>query len=386
MFENVLPGPPDPIFFLKKRADDDVSPNKVDLGVGVYRNEQGGYHELEAVKRAKRILSARNPGHDYESTIGNADFLKHAAELLFGTSSPLIKEGKVATVQTISGTGANHLAALFLSRSPDFANKAVYIGTPAWGNYETIFQLVGVRVAKYDYYDAKNGINFAGMLEAVKAAPARSIFVLQSCCHNPTGADLTKAQWDQLAEAFRKHEVLPFFDIAYQGLGEGLEDDTYGLRRFVELGLEVMVAQSFAKNFGLYGERCGALHVVGKTKESTENVRDQLRSLVRWEFSSSPARDELDVMRERLLSNRRALHDAVVNELRTPGDWTVITSTRGLFCFLPLSKQQCLALRDEHHVHLPENGRINIAGLNKKNIGYVAKAVDSVVKQVKSPL
>lgn len=177
-------------------------------------------------------------------------------------------------MQTISGTGANHLAALFLSRSPDFANKAVHIGTPAWGNYETICQLVGVRVAKYSYYDAKNGINFAVMLEAVRAAPARSIFVLQSCCHNPTGADLTAAQWNRLAEAFRRHEVLPLFDIAYQGLGEGLE---------------VMVAQSFAKNFGLYGERCGALHVVGKTAASADNVRDQLRSLVRWEFSSSPA-------------------------------------------------------------------------------------------------
>ncbi|KAK7715100.1 hypothetical protein SLS64_003797 [Diaporthe eres] len=270
MFENVPPGPPDPIFTLKKLADGDLSPNKVDLGVGVYRNEQGGYHELEAVKRAKKILEERNPGHDYESTIGNANFLKHAAELIFGTSDPLLKDGKVATVQTIS-------------------DRTVYIGTPAWGNYESIFKLVGARVDKYKYYDAKDGINFAGMLEAVKTAPARSIFILQSCCHNPTGADLTKPQWDQLAESFSKHEVLPFFDIAYQGLGEGIEDDVYGIRRFVALGLEVMVAQSFAKNFGLYGERCGALHVVGKTRESTDNVREQLRSLIRAEFSSSPA-------------------------------------------------------------------------------------------------
>lgn len=196
---------------------------------------------------------------------------------------------QVATVQTISGTGANHLAALFLSRSPEFAGATVYIGTPAWGNYESIFSLVGVRVAKYKYYDAKSGVDFAGMLRAVETAPARSIFILQSCCHNPTGADLTKAQWDQLAASFSKREVLPFFDIAYQGLGEGLEDDAYGIRRFVELGLEVMVAQSFAKNFGLYGERCGALHVVVKTRQSADNVRDQLRSLIRAEFSSSPA-------------------------------------------------------------------------------------------------
>lgn len=262
----------------------------------------------------------------------------------------------MATVQTISGTGANHLAALFLSRTPEFADRTVYIGTPAWGNYESIFSLVGVRAAKYKYWDAKNGINFSGMLEAIKTAPVRSIFILQSCCHNPTGADLTKAQWDQLAETFSKHEVLPLFDIAYQGLGEDIEDDAYGIRRFVSLGLEVVVAQSFAKNFGLYGERAGALHVVGKTRQSTDNVRDQLRSLIRAEFSSSPAygsrlvtivleneglaknwrvdppwqltvtnsyeltighsgrRDELDSMRERLLSARRTLYDAVVNE------------------------------------------------------------------------
>lgn len=303
---------------------------------------------------------------------------------MLGASNPLLQNGKVvitisqrtavdqretvankhcsdpqvATVQTISGTGANHLAALFLSRTPEFADRTVYIGTPAWGNYESIFSLVGVRVAKYKYYDAKAGINFAGMLEAVEKAPARSIFILQSCCHNPTGADLTKAQWDQLAESFSKRVVLPFFDIAYQGLGEGLDDDNYGIKKFVALGLEVMVAQSFAKNFGLYGERAGALHVVGKTKESTDNVRDQLRSLIRAEFSSSPAygsrlvtvvlenkelakiwrvdptqhvnvndsymlmmkpfgrRDELDSMRERLLSVRRALYNAVVNEQR----------------------------------------------------------------------
>lgn len=200
-----------------------------------------------------------------------------------------IRTLQVATVQTISGTGANHLAACFLSRSPEFSDATVFIGTPAWGNYESIFSLVGVRVGKYKYYDARTGVNFSEMLRAVETAPARSIFILQSCCHNPTGADLTRPQWDQLATTFSKREVLPFFDIAYQGLGEGLEDDAYGIRRFVELGLEVLVAQSFAKNFGLYGERCGALHVVGKTRQSADNVRDQLRSLIRAEFSSSPA-------------------------------------------------------------------------------------------------
>lgn len=196
---------------------------------------------------------------------------------------------QVASVQTISGTGANHLAALFLSRSAEFAGKSVYIGTPAWGNYEPIFRLVGIDVVKYTYYDINTGVDFSGMLEQVETAPAKSIFVLQSCCHNPTGADLTTEQWDQLGEAFKKHDVLPFFDIAYQGLGSGLDADAYGIRRFVELGLEFVVAQSFAKNFGLYGERAGVLHIVGKDEENARNIGDQLRSLIRWEFSSSPA-------------------------------------------------------------------------------------------------
>lgn len=192
-------------------------------------------------------------------------------------------------MQTISGTGANHLAALFLSRSLEFSGQSVYIGTPAWGNYDPIFRLVGLNVVKYSYYDIQTGVDFAGMFQVIKAAPAKSIFVLQSCCHNPTGADLSKDQWKQLGDAFKENDVLPFFDIAYQGLGTGLDDDAYGIRLFVDLGLEMVVAQSFAKNFGLYGERAGVLHIVGRNAENARNIGDQLRSLIRWEFSSSPA-------------------------------------------------------------------------------------------------
>ncbi|KAH8195159.1 hypothetical protein TruAng_010684 [Truncatella angustata] len=338
MFKSALPGPPDPMFILKKLADGDSSPNKVDLGVGVYRNEQSGYHELEAVKRAKKILDKRNPGHDYESTVGNSSYLNHAADLIFGPSSQAVQDKKVASVQTISGTGANHLAALFLSRSTEFSGKTIYIGTPAWGNYDPIFRLVGLDVIKYNYYDIKSGVDFPGMLQKVETAPSKSIFVLQSCCQNPTGADLTREQWDQLGDVFKEKDVLPFFDIAYQGLGAGLDADAYGIRHFVELGLEFVVAQSFAKNFGLYGERAGVLHIVGRDEENALNIGDQLRSLIRWEFSSSPAygsrlvtivledselskiwRAELDSMRERLLYNRRTLYNAVANELKAIG-------------------------------------------------------------------
>ncbi|KAI1450058.1 aspartate aminotransferase [Annulohypoxylon stygium] len=399
MFESARPGPPDPMFTLKKLADGDTSPNKVDLGVGVYRNEQAGYHELEAIKQAKKILDQRNPGHDYEVTIGNPTFLKHAAELIFGPSSQVLQDKKVASVQTISGTGANHIGALFLSRSAEFSGKTAYVGIPAWGNYDPIFRLVGLEVVKYKYYDIQHGVYFPEMLHLVKTAPAKSIFVLQSCCHNPTGADLTKKQWDELADAFKERDILPFFDIAYQGLGAGLDEDAYGIRRFAELGLEFVVAQSFAKNFGLYGERAGVLHIVGKDQDNARNIGDQLRCLVRWEFSSSPAygsrlvtivledaeltkiwRDELDTMKERLLYNRRTLYNAIANELKVPGNWEVITLTQGLFCILPLTPQQCILLRERHHIHLPESGRINVAGLNKSNFDYVARAIQDVVK------
>ncbi|KAI2467898.1 pyridoxal phosphate-dependent transferase [Annulohypoxylon bovei var. microspora] len=196
------------MFTLKKLADGDSSPNKVDLGIGVYRNETAGYHQLEAITKAKNILDEKNPGHDYEVTIGNATFLKHAAQLIFGQSSQVIQDKK-----TVSGTGANHLGALFLSRSAEFSGKTVYIGTPAWGNYDPILRLVGLEVVKYKYYDIQHGVYFPEMLQLVKTAPAKSIFVLQSCCHNPTGADLTREQWDELAGAFKEHDVLPFFDM-----------------------------------------------------------------------------------------------------------------------------------------------------------------------------
>ncbi|KAI1206250.1 pyridoxal phosphate-dependent transferase [Annulohypoxylon truncatum] len=268
------------MFTLKKLADGDVSPNKVDLGIGVYRNEQAGYHELEAIKQAKKILDERNPGHDYEVTVGNPTFLKHAVRLIFGSSSQVLQDKKVASVQTISGTGANHIGALFLSRSAKFSGKTAYVGIPAWGNYGPIFRLAGLEVAKYEYYDIQNGVHFPEIPQLVRTAPAKSIFVLQSCCHNPTGADLTKEQWDELAEAFKNHDVLPFFDIAYQGLGAGIDEDVYGIRRFAELGLEFVVVQSFAKNFGLYSERADVLHIVGKDEENARNIGDQLRCLV----------------------------------------------------------------------------------------------------------
>jgi aspartate aminotransferase, cytoplasmic len=197
---------------------------------------------------------------------------------------------QITSVQTISGTGANHLGALFLSKCYEQVSPQVHIGTPTWGNYEPLFRLVGFDFVPYNYYNSsRKCVDFAACIDAVKKAPRKSVFVLQGCCHNPTGADLDREQWRILAEEMKLASHVPFFDVAYQGLGDGLEQDAFGVQLFAGMGFEMVVCQSFSKNFGLYSERVGALHIVNKNEEIAANVHDQLRSLIRWEFSSAPA-------------------------------------------------------------------------------------------------
>lgn len=334
MFRSVPKGPADPVFILSSKVKADKSPSKIDLGVGVYRNDQGRYNELDVLKQAKEILSNADLGHDYEVTTGDANFVKNACKVLFGADSEAVKDKRIASAQAISGTGSIHLAALFLRRAEQFRGKRVYVGTPAWGNYEPLFNLIGFEVVKYRHYDAERGVvAFSDLLGAVDQAPNSSIFVLQGCCHNPSGADLSKEQWNALARAMKPKNHFPFFDMAYQGLGGPLDEDAYGLRHFAEQGFELLACQSFSKNFGLYGERCGVLHILVEGQAVAANVYDQLRCLIRWEFSSSPAygsrlvntilkntsltsqwQDELIVMRERLVSLRKTLYELLTRK------------------------------------------------------------------------
>ncbi|KAF2019449.1 aspartate aminotransferase [Aaosphaeria arxii CBS 175.79] len=404
MFRNVPAGPPDPVYILKTKVDADKSPEKVDLGVGVFRNEKAECHELQAVKASKKAILEQNLGHDYEVTTGNPEFVQKAAAVLFGSSAEVIQSKRLTSVQGISGTGAIHTAALFLSRVDTLKDKKVYVGTPAWGNYEPLFNLVGFTVEKYRHYDAEKGVvDFQSLLSAISSAPKGSIFILQGCCHNPTGADLTKDQWRTLAKAMQEKELFPFFDMAYQGLGGSLDDDAFSLRLFTEKGFELVACQSFSKNFGIYGERCGVAHVVSANSDAAQNVHDQLRSLIRWEFSSSPAygarivttilRDsslteawssELSSMRERLVVARRDLYEAIVNKRKTPGDWSVLLSTTGLFCFLPLTPKQTAILGNKYHVYMLGSGRINVSGINPSNVERIATAIDEVVRSAVS--
>ncbi|KAJ3538061.1 hypothetical protein NM208_g6071 [Fusarium decemcellulare] len=399
MFKSFQRGPADPMYFLKKNADEDTFQDKADLGVGIYRNEEGVYSELDAVAQAKTILSENDPGHDYELTTGNAHFLQQAAQVMFGSNCPKLKAGQIASVQTVSGTGANHIAALALAQSVTPLPK-VFVGTPTWGNYKPIFDLVGMDVSEYSYYDPnKRCIDFGSIIQSARSAPHRSVFIIQGCCHNPTGADPTREQWNELGSVLKEHEHFIFLDIAYQGLGNGLDEDAYAVRLFTRLGLDMFVCQSFSKNFALYGERCGVLHAVCTDAKTAATVHDRLRCLIRWEFSSSPAygsrlvsivldsdqlvetwAGELTAMRKRLQGLRKQLHHALTKELHTPGNWDHILQETGLFSYLPLAPHQCKTLIDRHHIYLPSNGRINISGLNQGNIERVAKAIDQVVR------
>ncbi|KAE9566724.1 hypothetical protein CGMCC3_g17127 [Colletotrichum fructicola] len=332
--------------------------------------------------------------------MGDPEFLKFAASVMFGDKCEALASGKISSVQTISGTGANALGALLISKAMS-PNKKVYVSTPTWGNHFDIFHNVDMETVSYPYLDSsKHAVNFDALLEAVRTAPQGSIFILQGCCHNPSGVDLSVEQWQELATEMKSHGQLPFFDTAYQGLGDGFDEDAAGVRIFVEAGLEMLVCQSFSKNFALYGERCGALHVVADSTEVAANVKDRLRSLIRYTYSSSPAYGsrlvkivlsnrelrnawtlELEGMRERLKRNRQALYSELRNVLKTPGDWSHLTQEKGLFSCLALSPAQCKTLVTKCHVHLPGSGRINVAGLSEDNVRRAAKAIDEVIRQ-----
>ncbi|KAJ5951287.1 Pyridoxal phosphate-dependent transferase major region subdomain 2 [Penicillium vulpinum] len=399
MFENIPMGPADPFFYLKKKADEDNHPDKVDIGVGIYRSEQGTYQELAVVKKAKKILDQLDLGHDYGLTTGDDRFLKLAAEVIFGNDNEALVSGRIASVQTLSGTGANHIAAIFLARLLD-TKPAVYLGTPTWNNMKPLCDHAGLETVEYPYIDPQTSkFSFQPCIDAIRTAPAGSVFVLQGCCHNPTGKDITPEQWQLFGEKIKAHGHLAFIDIAYQGLGDGLDEDAAGVRILSRLGIDMVVCQSFSKNFALYGERCGVLHIVTGSAEAAKNTKDQLRSLIRREYSSSPAYgsrlvtivlenpelrrewvEELTSMKARLHQNRHRLYKELSTVLKTPGNWKHIVEEKGLFSCLALNPAQCNALIDNYHVHLPVSGRINVAGLSTNNIERTARAIDAVVR------
>lgn len=322
---------------------------------------------------------------------------------MLGADSPALAEKRATSVQTISGTGAVHMGALFLAKFYK-GNRQVYVSNPTWANHHQIFNNVGLPTVNYPYFNKETkGLDFEGMKAALLSAPERSIILLHPCAHNPTGVDPTLDQWKELAQVIRERNHFPFFDSAYQGFASGnLARDAAAVRYFVEAGFEMLIAQSFAKNFGLYGERAGCFHAIAGPAEdattTTTRIASQLAILQRSEISNPPLygariagivlndsalfaewEENLTEMSGRIKSMRNALRSKL-EELGTPGTWNHITDQIGMFSFTGLSEKQVLRLRDEYHVYMTKNGRISMAGLNTKNVDYFARAVDQVVK------
>lgn len=404
--EVVPQAPEDPLFGLMRAYRADQDPNKVDLGIGAYRDDNAKPWVLPVVKKADETL--RNDpelNHEYAPIAGIASFTSKAAELILGgADSPAIREKRVTSVQTISGTGAVHLGALFLARFYT-GSKKVYLSDPTWANHNQIFSNVGIPIAKYPYFSKEtSGLDFEGMKAALHGAPEGSIVLLHACAHNPTGVDPTLEQWKEIAELLRVKKHFPFFDCAYQGFASGdLMKDNAAVRYFVEQGFELVIAQSFAKNFGLYGERAGCFHVVTSPASDAETtiarIASQLAILQRSEISNPPLygariasivlndpklfaewEENLRTMSGRIITMRKALR-AKLEELGTPGTWNHITDQIGMFSFTGLTEPQVLKIRSDFHIYMTKNGRISMAGLNTKNVEYVAKAIDKIVRE-----
>lgn len=355
-----------------------------------------------------RLRSDPDLNHEYLPIAGLADFTSASQKLILGASSPALSEKRAIALQTISGTGAVHLGALFLAKfynPPSPEAKAIYVSNPTWANHNQIFTNVHLPIKSYPYFSKKTkGLDFDGMIGAIRSAPDQSIILLHACAHNPTGVDPTQEQWKEIAAVMRQKQHFPFFDCAYQGFASGsLAKDGWAINYFIEQGFELMIAQSYAKNFGLYGERAGCFHFVAapsaNAADEASRVGSQLAILQRSEISNPPAygariaslvlndkalfaqwEEDLRTMSGRIIEMRKALRSHL-ESLGTPGTWNHITDQIGMFSFTGLSEPQVQKLREQSHVYMTKNGRISMAGLNTNNVEYFAKAVDSVVRE-----
>ncbi|MCJ1468682.1 Aspartate aminotransferase, cytoplasmic [Pseudocyphellaria aurata] len=408
--ESVPQAPEDPLFGLMNAYRKDSYEKKVDLGIGAYRDNNAKPWVLPVVKKADEILrNDPNLNHEYLPISGLADFTSAAQKLILGADSPAIKEKRVTTFQTISGTGAVHLGALFLAKFyPRTSNQPVYFSSPTWANHNQIFSNVNLPIKTYPYFSPQTkGLDFSGMVSAIEQAPEGSIILLHACAHNPTGVDLTHSQWTELSKLIAAKKHFPFFDCAYQGFASGnLEHDAWAIRYFISQGFELCVAQSFAKNFGLYGERAGAFHFVTGPGPDAPNtigrIASQLAILQRSEISNPPAygariasavlndgdlfaewEENLRTMSGRIKEMRAALRSTLESLNGKEGSWRHITDQIGMFSFTGLTEPQVLQIRADAHIYMTKNGRISMAGLNTGNVKYVAEAIDKAVKETK---
>lgn len=397
-FASVQLAPPDPILGMSVAFRNDPHPDKVDMGVGAYRTNEGKPLIFHAVHEAeRRILEDPTVNHEYLPIEGYDVYNRLARDLILGADCPAVAEGRVVTLQTLSGTGSLRVGAECCKA---FLNPpAAYVSRPTWGNHNTIFEKAGIAVKSYAYWkESTRGLDLEGMLADLGSAPAGSVIVLHACAHNPTGVDPTPEQWDQIAEFLSTKDLTVYFDSAYQGFATGdLDADAYAIRSFIRKGFQCFVSQSFAKNTGLYGERIGALHIVTADRDSAEKVMSQAKIIVRANYSNPAKHGALVVAR---ILGDPALKESWLNELKTvsqrikdmrtrlvqeltnlavPGDWSHVTSQIGMFSFTGLTPAQCDNMINNWHCYMLKNGRISMTGINTNNVEYVARAIkDSV--------
>ncbi|VVE02282.1 aromatic amino acid aminotransferase [Pandoraea horticolens] len=396
MFEHIDAYPGDPILSLNENFAKDPRTNKVNLSIGIYYDDEGRLPVMQAVRQAEALLLAEVGPKPYLPMAGFADYRDVVQSLVFGEDSPARKAGSIATVQTLGGSGALKVGADFIKRY--FPGSQVWVSDPTWDNHRFIFERAGFTVNTYPYYDeATGGLQFEAMVDAIDKLPARSVVLLHACCHNPTGVDLNDAQWVQLIDVLKKRELLPFVDMAYQGFGSGIDADAFVIRELARQSVPAFVANSFSKNFSLYGERCGGLSVICESAEAADRVLGQLTSAVRSNYSNPPTHGakivakvlstpelrksweaELAEMCQRITRMRGAIHEGLRGHV--PDNMlSRYLEQRGMFTYTGLSAAQVDVLREQHGVYLIRSGRMCVAGLNEKNVGVVADSIAKVL-------
>ncbi|BGP23271.1 aspartate aminotransferase, cytoplasmic [Rhodotorula toruloides] len=416
VFHSTPYAPPDAIFALTAGYQQDKFENKVNLGVGAYRDNEGKPFVLPVVRKAKQILASDDSiDHEYLPIAGLPSFVSATSKLIFGHDSRAIKEDRVVSIQTISGTGANHYGGAFLERfyepwlGKSKGEKKIYVSNPTWANHKAIFNSVGLTPVDYPYYDASTiGLALSSFLDFLRTAPPQSVILLHACAHNPTGVDPTRDEWKEIAEIFKEKGHFAFFDCAYQGFASGdLDNDAWAVRHFVSESIPLLVCQSYAKNAGLYGERIGALNIVashaGDVAGGAARIKSQLLILQRQEISNPPTfgarivslilndeklfgewKEDIKTMAHRIIAMRERLHDLLVNKYKTPAPgpngWDHVVKQIGMFTFTGLNPSQCKAMVEKGHIYMTANGRISMAGINDKNVEWVAECIDKAIR------
>lgn len=396
MFEKVVTAPADPILGLTEAFKKDDRTHKINLGVGIYKNEAGETPVLASVKRAENLLVENEKTKSYLSIEGNAAYGRCVQQLLFGQDSDIIATARAVTAQAPGGTGALRTAADFMVNH--LGIKRIWVSAPTWANHNNIFAAAGLEVATYDYYDAETkDKDFDAMLSTLSQVGAKDAVLFHGCCHNPTGIDPTQDQWQTLAELASKQQFLSLFDFAYQGFGSGIEEDAQGLRAFAKLNTELLIASSFSKNFGLYNERVGAVTLVAASTETANAAFSQIKAGIRANYSNPPAHGasivttildnpelreqweaELAEMRDRI-HEMRTLFVETLKAKGASGDFSFITRQNGMFSFSGLNKEQVARLKDEFAVYIVGSGRISVAGMTKNNMDALSTAIAAVL-------